>query len=193
MERKKYLLINSNNFNFRPTFSEEETEIMLNMQVYLTNESSSLIFFSNKTVENEKRIIDSIMNKELLNVRENLVDEIGTLRNDCMLLKLRQGLNILNIEHNKDHINYEIIFLKRGVHLWLLEQLFEDNYMYYNKMFESKSKAFISFRNNFQANEFLKNLQQNAEISGLIFVKLPNYEIRHNNYSEKTILTIIVI
>ena len=65
--------------------------------------------------------------------------------------------------------------------------------MKYNKIFESKSKSFISFTTNYQANEFLKNLQQNTEMSSLIFVKLPNYEIRHNNYSERIIMNIIVI
>ena len=163
------------------------------MQVYHIKENSSLIFFTNNQGEKEKKIVENIIDKELYNVRENLIDEIGTLRNDCLLLKLRQGMNIINIEHNKDHINYEIIFLKRGIYLWLLEELFHDNNMKYNKIFESKSKSFISFTTNYQANEFLKNLQQNTEMSSLIFVKLPNYEIRHNNYSERIIMNIIVI
>ena len=184
------------NDNRRDSTGEEREEyanILLNMQVFLTSESSSLIFFSRNLIENEKLIIDSLINKEMLNVRNNLVDEIGTLNNDCMLLKLRQGFNILNIDYNKDHVHYEIIFLTFGVNLLMLEHMLNDCKMNYNKLFESKNKAFISFKNNFQANEFLKNLQLDPELSKYIFLKLPNYETRFNNNSDKSyILSIIV-
>lgn len=178
----------------RITFSDEEAEILSNMQVNLTSNGNSIIFFSQKPVEIQKNIIDEIINKELYIIRENMIDEIGTLKNDCMIIKLKQGLNILNIDHNKDHIHYEIVFLVKEFPLIDLETLLEEYNMKYNKLFQTKNKCYISFRNNIQTNEFLKNLQKNTNMSKLIFLKLPNYNIRHNNLSgNNIILSIIVI
>jgi len=174
-------------------FSEEEADILLNMQVNLTSNGNSIIFFSQKPFETQIKIIEELIQKELFIIRDNMTDELGTLKNDCMIIKLKQGLNILNIDHNKDHIHYEIVFLIREVPLINLETLFEENCLQYNKLFQTKNKSFISFRNNIQANEFLKTLQKNTDLSKLIFLKLPNYNIRHNNLSGKNIILSIIV
>ncbi len=138
-----------------------------------------------KLIENEKK-----------NLEENYIEEIGYLNQDCLILKIKHGFQIVNIEFNKDPIHYKVIFQSDFKSLQNFDNTLKSNNYKFNKIYFYKNNIFISFKNSNQASVFLQTLKSDFELyENFTLVKIKEDMIYSNdddNQNNRNILSVMV-
>lgn len=125
----------------------------------------SFIFLEEKT-RNEIVKLSRCIDKERNNFKK-MTNNFQALNNGCLILKMSQGFNVINITTDKEEIIYEIesYFSDIKINISEIEEICQENEIKYKRIFPWGNKILISFHNDSELLSFLKISHQFIDLS----------------------------
>jgi len=194
LQQRRKNLEKSENFN-----SNQSENALLKMIFFNFNGNRNSINFITDNASSFKKDQAYIMNlisNERKNIKENFIEEIGYLNQDCLILKIKHGFQLVNIEFNKDPIHFKVVLNEDFHSLQNFAYLLKNKNYKYNKIYFYRNNIYISFKNSNQANMFSQIHKTDDDLADKFsIVKISEDMIYSNDdqgYNNRNVLSVIV-